>query len=155
MPRFLFWARHPFSRETLQKIFSVVEFEALLLICRANYRLHHAWVWLSGTCRDQGAWRTFVVNEQRPYNSYSKQRITAKCTIELMKSPTITKFVVKVTRNSTGTAQYVLRTDKSPMQMTTNRKLALIMGKLTAQDAAESLQRARYSPELVSVQVRA
>ncbi len=72
-----------------------------------------------------------------------------------MKSPTITKFVVKVTRNSTGTAQYVLRTDKSPMQMTTNRKLALIMGKLTAQDAAESLQRARYSPELVSVQVRA
>ena len=72
-----------------------------------------------------------------------------------MKSNMITKFVVKVTRSSTGTSQYVQRTDKSPMQMTSNRKLALIMGKLTAQDAVESLQRARCSPELVSVQVLA
>ena len=68
---------------------------------------------------------------------------------------TITKFVVKVTRNGSGTAQYVQRTDKSPMQMTTNRKLALIMGKLTAQDAMESLQHGRCSSELVSVQVPA
>jgi hypothetical protein len=66
-----------------------------------------------------------------------------------------TKFVVKVTRTGSGTAQYVLRTDKSPMQMTSNRKLALIMGKLTAQEAVESLQHARCRPELVSVQVRA
>ena len=66
---------------------------------------------------------------------------------------TITKFVVKVTRS--GTAQYVERTDKSPMRMTTNRKLALIMGKLTAQDAVETLLRARCRPELVSVQVPA
>lgn len=73
----------------------------------------------------------------------------------MMKSIMITKFVVKVTRSSTGTSQYVQRTDKSPMQMTSNRKLALIMGKLTAQDAVESLQRARCSPELVSVQVLA
>jgi hypothetical protein len=75
--------------------------------------------------------------------------------MKVMKSITITKFVVKVTRSGTGNAQYVQRTDKSPMQMTTNRKLALIMGKLTAQDAVESLQHARCSPELVSVQVRA
>lgn len=74
--------------------------------------------------------------------------------MKVMKSITITKFVVKVTR-STGTSQYVQRTDKSPMQMTSNRKLALIMGKLTAQDAVESLQHARCSPELVSVQVLA
>ncbi len=73
----------------------------------------------------------------------------------MMKSIMITKFVVKVTRSSTGTSQYVQRTDKSPMQMTSNRKLALIMGKLTAQDAVESLQHARCSPELVSVQVLA
>lgn len=73
--------------------------------------------------------------------------------MRVMKSTTITKFVVKVTR--TGKAQYVQRTDKSPIQMTTNRKLALIMGKLTAEDAVESLQHARCSPELVSVQVRA
>jgi hypothetical protein len=71
-----------------------------------------------------------------------------------MKSITITKFVVKVT-SGTRAAQYVQRIDKSPMQMTTDRKLALIMGKLTAQDAVESLQRARHSPELVSVQVPA
>jgi hypothetical protein len=74
--------------------------------------------------------------------------------MRVMKSVTITKFLVKVT-NGTRAAQYVQRTDKSPIQMTTNRKLALIMGKLTAQDAVESLQRARRSPELVSVQVPA
>jgi len=74
--------------------------------------------------------------------------------MKLMKSITITKFLVKVT-SGTRVAQYVQRIDKSPIQMTTNRKLALIMGKLTAQEAVESLQRTRYSPELVSVQVPA
>ena len=73
--------------------------------------------------------------------------------MELMKFTT--KFIVKVTRASSGVAQYVQRTDKSPIQMTSNLKLALIMGKLTAQDTLESLQRARCSSELVSVQVRA
>ena len=72
-----------------------------------------------------------------------------------MKTITITKFVVKVTRTGTRPAQYVQRADVSPMRMTTNRKLALIMGKLTAQDAVESLQHARCSSELVSVQVPA
>lgn len=74
--------------------------------------------------------------------------------MKVMKSITITKFLVKVTSGNSA-AQYVQRTDKSPIQMTTNRKLALIMGKLTAQDAVESLQRARRCPELVSVQVPA
>ena len=73
----------------------------------------------------------------------------------MMRSITITKFVVKVTRKGTLAPQYVLRTDKSPIQMTTNRKLALIMGKLTAQDTMESLQRTRCSSELESVQVPA
>ena len=74
--------------------------------------------------------------------------------MKVMKSITMTKFLVKVTSGPRA-AQYVQRTDKSPIQMTTNRKLALIMGKLTAQDAVESLQRARCSSELVSVQVPA
>jgi hypothetical protein len=75
--------------------------------------------------------------------------------MKVMKSITITKFLVKVTRKGTRAPQYVQRNDKSPMQMTTNRKLALIMGKLTAQDTVESLQRAQCSPELESVQVPA
>ncbi len=41
------------------------------------------------------------------------------------------KFVVKVSRGSLAPA-FVQRTDRTPVQMTTNRKLALIMGKLTA-----------------------
>lgn len=88
-------------------------------------------------------------------NNQPKQRIGAGRRIKVMKSITITKFVVKVTHKGTRAAQYVQRTDKSPMQMTTNRKLALIMGKLTAQDAVESLQGARCNPELESVQVLA
>ena len=38
--------------------------------------------------------------------------------------------------------------------MTTNRKLALIMGKFTAEDAAKSMQNSHCAPELVPVQVR-
>ena len=92
---------------------------------------------------------------QSPFDGCPQQKISAGRRIEAMKPITITKFIVRVTRNGHGITQYVRRTDKSPMQMTTNRKLALIMGKLTAQDALESLQRARCSPELVSVQVTA
>ena len=61
------------------------------------------------------------------------------------------KFVVKVNRG-TRSPEYVQRTDKHPIKMTTNRELALTMGKLT-EDAVASLQNARCSPELVSVLV--
>jgi hypothetical protein len=37
--------------------------------------------------------------------------------------------------------------------MTTNPKLALLMGRLTAEDAVESLGKSRCSPELLSVPV--
>jgi hypothetical protein len=37
--------------------------------------------------------------------------------------------------------------------MTTNRKLALVMGKFMAEDAIKSLQNSRRVPELISVQV--
>ena len=45
------------------------------------------------------------------------------------------KFVVKVNRGGTRVPEYVQRIDPTPIQMTTNRKLALIMGKFTAEDA--------------------
>jgi len=64
------------------------------------------------------------------------------------------KFVVKVNRGARA-AQYVQRVDPTPLHMTTNRKLALVMGRLTAEDAVKSLQNSRYIPELESVQVSA
>jgi hypothetical protein len=66
-----------------------------------------------------------------------------------------TRFVVKVNRGGTLAAQYVQRIDRTPIQTTTNRKLALVMGKFTAEDAAKSIQTARCTPELVLVQTSA
>lgn len=62
------------------------------------------------------------------------------------------KFVVKVNRGSLAPA-FVQRIDRTPIQMTTNRKLALMMGKLTAEDAITSIQTSSRIPELVPVQV--
>ena len=64
------------------------------------------------------------------------------------------KFVVKVNRGGTRAPQYVQRVDPTPIHMTTNRKLALLMGKYTAEDAIKSLQNSQCIPELESVQVR-
>jgi hypothetical protein len=66
-----------------------------------------------------------------------------------------TKFVVKVNRGGTHVPEYVRRIDRTPIQTTINRKLALVMGRFTAEDAVKSIQNSRCSPELVSVQVRA
>jgi Zn/Cd-binding protein ZinT len=63
------------------------------------------------------------------------------------------KFVVKVNRGVTRALEYVQRIDRTPIQMTTNRKLALMMGRLAAEDAVKSIQNSRCSPELVPVQV--
>lgn len=63
------------------------------------------------------------------------------------------KFVVRVERGGTRAPAYVQRIDRTPVQMTTNRKRAQIMGKLTAQDAVKSIQRSGCCPELVPVQV--
>jgi hypothetical protein len=65
------------------------------------------------------------------------------------------KFIVKLNRAGTRAPQYVQRVDPTPIQMTTNRKLALLMGKFTAEDAASSLQTSQAIPELVPVQVTA
>jgi len=63
------------------------------------------------------------------------------------------KFVVKMSRGGTRAPEYVQRVDSTPVQMTTNRKLALVMGRFTAEDAVKSLESSRCTPELVSVQV--
>jgi hypothetical protein len=62
------------------------------------------------------------------------------------------KFVVKVNRGGTFAPKYVQCVDPTPIQMTTNRKLALLMGRFTAEDAVQSLQNSRCNPELESVQ---
>ena len=66
---------------------------------------------------------------------------------------TTIKFVVKVERSGIRVPQYVQRIDSTPIQMTTNRKLALVMGKFMAEDAVMTLQNSRRSPELVCVEV--
>ena len=62
------------------------------------------------------------------------------------------KFVVKVDRGGLASA-FVQRIDRTPIQTTTNRKQALMMGKFTAEDAIKSLQNSKCVPELVPVQV--
>lgn len=66
-----------------------------------------------------------------------------------------TKFIVKVNRVGTRPPEYVQRIDRTPIQTTTSRNLALVMGKFTAQDAVKSIQNSRCSPEIVPVQVHA
>ena len=65
------------------------------------------------------------------------------------------KFVVRVNHGTTRALAYVQRIDRTPVQMTTNRKLALIMAKFTAEDAIKSIQNSKCVPELVPVSVDA
>jgi hypothetical protein len=60
------------------------------------------------------------------------------------------KFVVKVNRGATLKPEYVQRIDRTPIQMTSDRKLALLMGRLTAEDAVKSIETTRRSSGLVS-----
>ena len=64
-----------------------------------------------------------------------------------------TKFIVKVSRGGMHAPEYVQRIDRTPIQTTTNPKLALIMGRFTAEDAVNSIQNSRCSPELASILV--
>jgi hypothetical protein len=65
------------------------------------------------------------------------------------------KFVVKVNRGGMRAPSYVQQINRTPIQMTPNRKLALIMGRLTAEETIKSMQNSRCIPELVSVVVNA
>ena len=62
-----------------------------------------------------------------------------------------TKFIVKVYRGGTRATEYVQRMDRTPIRMTTDRKLALLMGRFTAEDAVRSIHNSQCSPELVPV----
>jgi hypothetical protein len=64
-----------------------------------------------------------------------------------------TKFMVKVERGGTRVPEYVQQIDLTAIHMTPNRKLALMMGRFTAEDAAQSLHNSWCSPQLVSVRV--
>jgi hypothetical protein len=66
-----------------------------------------------------------------------------------------TKFLVKLNRAGTRGPQYVQRVGKSSVETTSDRKLALVMGKFTAEDAIKTIQNARCTPELVPIQVPA
>ena len=65
------------------------------------------------------------------------------------------KFVVRVNRIGTRPIAYVERIDRTPIQMTTQRKRALVMGRLTAEDTVQSMQTSRCTPELLAVEVSA
>ena len=67
---------------------------------------------------------------------------------------TNTKFVVKLNRGGVRGPQYVQRIDRAAIQTTSNRKLALTMGRFTAEDVIKSMQNSRCNPELVSFAVR-
>jgi hypothetical protein len=71
---------------------------------------------------------------------------------EIMKT---IKFVVKVNRSGFRTPEYVQRIDRTPVQMTTNRKLALVMARLTAEDVVKSIRTLQRIAELSSVKVSA
>jgi len=62
---------------------------------------------------------------------------------------------VKVNRTGTRSPEYVQRIHQIPIQTTTDRKLALVMGRFTAEDAVKSIHNSRCRPELVPVQVGA
>ena len=61
------------------------------------------------------------------------------------------KFVVKANRGDGRAPEYVRRIDRIPVHMTSNRKLALVMRRFTAEDVVKSLQTSRRGSGLVSV----
>jgi hypothetical protein len=116
--------------------------------------------WLSATCRatnrqDQ-LWDAFHGSHhalERAKKMVNSAQFSAAHTAILDFMANI-KFVVRVNHGTRAPA-YVQQVDRFPLQMTTNRKLALIMGKLTAEDTAKSLQNSRCTPELLPVEVSA
>jgi hypothetical protein len=95
--------------------------------------------------------KTGSARPRYPFSSVQRLLLsrTFQARQEIMKN---TKFLVKVARG-TRAAEYVQRIDRSPVQTTLKRNLALVMGKLTAEDVVNSLGNSRCIPELVPVQV--
>ena len=63
------------------------------------------------------------------------------------------KFVVKVNHDDSSAPEYVRRIDRIPIDLTCNRKRALVMGRFTAEDVVKSLHTSRRGYGLVSVTV--
>ena len=93
-----------------------------------------------------------VLFSERDSVLYTVPQRRMEVVVKTMKN---TKFVVQVNRGGTRALEYVRRIDRSPIQMTFNRKLALMMGKFIAEDTAKSISNSQCSPELLPVQVRA
>jgi hypothetical protein len=112
-----------------------------------------------------GCWEEFESRYCRSTGDLfdSKPKLIRPCgsdmTVSRSKNPEGTmkniKFLVKVNRGGAHAPQYVLRVDRLPIQTTTDRKLALVMGRFTAEDAVKSMQNSHCAPELVSVRVSA
>lgn len=66
---------------------------------------------------------------------------------------TTIKFVVKVNRSGTRIPAYVHSMAGNSVQMTSNRKQALIIGKFAAEDAINSIKNPRCVPELLMVKI--
>ncbi|HTR66889.1 MAG TPA: hypothetical protein VMH85_14020, partial [Terriglobales bacterium] len=66
---------------------------------------------------------------------------------------TTIKFVVKVNRSGSRLPAYVLSMGSGPIQTTSNRKQALVMGKFAAEEAVDSFKNSRSIAELVTVRV--
>ena len=60
-------------------------------------------------------------------------------------------FVVKVNHHDSRGPEYVRRIDRIPVQMTSNRKMALVMGRFTAEDVVQSLHTSHRGSGSVSV----
>ena len=61
--------------------------------------------------------------------------------------------IVKVNRSDARSPEYVQRIDRTPIQTTGDRKLALVMGRFTAEDAIKSIRDSRRNPQLVWLNV--
>jgi len=66
-----------------------------------------------------------------------------------------TKFIVKLNHIGKRGAEYVQRIDETPVRTTNKLKLAMVMGKFTAEDVIKSIENARCKAQLVSVRVLA
>ena len=65
---------------------------------------------------------------------------------------TNTKFIVKLNRVGARGPQYLVQMGKT-VKTTSERRLALAMGKYTAQDAIDSIQSARCTAELIPIKI--
>jgi hypothetical protein len=91
----------------------------------------------------------------RPVLRHALRRLHSAYTEAAKNTMKATTFIVKVNRGGTLKTEYVQRIDPTPIQMTSSRKLALVMGTFTAEDAIKSIETTRCIPELVSVSVSA